>query len=154
MNFIPAKKQHLKQIMTWFRDAEEVYQWGGPGFRFPYTIESFYTDCKLDEIDSFVLMDEANSVLAFGQFYARLDCCHLGRIAVAPSCRGKGYGQKLVNNLLDCGSQQLKTNLASLFVLVNNQSALRLYQMMGFSICKYPEKLPIEACIYMRKLLR
>ena len=39
----------IEAVMTWFPDAEAVNSWGGPGFRFPFSPDSFREDCKLDQ---------------------------------------------------------------------------------------------------------
>ncbi len=153
MKFIPANKQHLLQIMPWFITESELYQWGGPHFRYPFTDETFHIDSKLVELDSYVIVNPNNMVVAFGQFYERLSCCHLGRLVVAPESRGQGHGQSLINKLIKLGSKRLGSKKASLFVLEDNIKALSIYQLMGFEICTYPEKMDIENCLYMQKKL-
>jgi len=90
--FIKATETHAQQIMTWFPDEHSCRIWGGPAFRFPFRLETFLTDSKLADLPSYVLIREPAELCAFGQFYLRAGRCHLGRLAVAPTQRGRGLG--------------------------------------------------------------
>ncbi len=53
-------------------------------------------------------------------------------LAIRPECRGKRYGQKL----LDYASAQLKAmgaNVMSLVTRINNQNGIKLYTRAGFT---------------------
>ena len=139
----------LPELMGWFTDAAACRSWGGPRFRYPFTPDTFSADAMLDMLPSHGLWAEGRLV-GFGQYYARLNCCHLGRLAVAPSHRRRGYGRRLVRALYRCGRARLGTARCSLFVLPDNRPALALYRALGFEETPYPGD-PADAagCLYL-----
>ena len=148
---IKAEKQHLKIISNWFCDEKSLFSWAGPNFRYPFTEQSFLQDTQLDKLSSHVLVDRQSIILAFGQYYNRLNCCHLGRLVVNPDFRAQGIGQQLINALVLTGTKALGLSRASLFVLEDNHPAVAAYKKYGFEVADYPEKIPIANCLYMRK---
>jgi len=151
MNLIPATISDIDTLMSWFTTKQHIALWGGPNFTFPFTKESFIKDSKIENLASFKLINENKELLAFGQYYERLNCCHLGRLVVNPNKRGEGLGRVLVNSLIASGTEALKLNSSSLFVLADNQTAFNLYQSCGFELQNYPEKIELENCLYLVK---
>ena len=146
---ITANQQHLLQVATWFNSPVALFQWGGPNLSFPTSAQLLANEIKLSELPSFSLISNNNEVIAFGQYYLRLNRCHLGRLVVNPNFQGQGYGKKLVDELMLLGGNALKTNEYSLFVLAHNTVAKNLYIKCGFIEAVYPEPLPIDNCLYM-----
>lgn len=145
-----ATRQYLNRMHAWFPDAERCLQWGGPRFRFPYTPESFAADCGIDQLASYAMLNQADELLAFGQYYRRLDRCHLGRLAVNPAHRGQGHGVRLIAALSHLGRQDLDTTECSLFVLADNPPANALYRKLGFEVTDYPyDDIDLEHFYYM-----
>ena len=140
----------LPELMRWFGDAQACRVWGGPGFRFPFTRDTFRADARLDSLATFALTADAATLLGFGQYYLRAGRCHLGRLAVAPERRGRGLGSTLVRELCRAGSADLGVDTYSLFVLPGNERAMRLYERLGFAPARYPEPDPMfDDCVYM-----
>ena len=140
----------LTELMRWFPDPASCRQWGGPGFRFPFTAQTFRDDARLDHLPSWSLIGADDAPCGFGQYYLRLGRCHLARLAIAPAMRGRGLGSTLIRELCERGRADLGTDTFSLFVLPDNERALRLYRRLGFSAVAYPEPDPVFAgCIYM-----
>lgn len=135
---VPATDAHLAAMTAWFSDAAACRFWAGDAFRFPFTAATFREDTKVDALPSRVLVDEAGRLLAFGQYYERHGRCHLGRLAVSPSERGRGLGRTLVVALVREGAAALGASEASLFVLPENTVAARLYAALGFRSTPYP----------------
>lgn len=136
--------------MTWFHDERSCRLWGGPAFRFPFTLETFLADSKQAELPSYVLIQEPADVCAFGQFYLRAGRCHLGRLAVAPTQRGGGIGTQLIRMLMSEGKRTLGVTETSLFVHITNSAAEALYERLGFTRAPYPgPELPIPDSHYM-----
>ena len=143
----PARLQRfddarLAELMSWFPDREACTVWGGPGFRFPFTAGTFRDDAKIDSLPTWALLDGAERLVGFGQYYLRVGRCHLGRLAIAPGLRGRGLGSTLVRELCRVGSSALAVDSYSLFVMPGNDRALRLYRRLGFVAEPYPEPSP------------
>lgn len=149
-SLIPFAEEYLADLMGWINSEVECRQWGGPEFRYPFDRHSFSTDSRWRELPSFAVLDAQGAPLAFGQFYRRLHCCHLGRLIVAPHARGRGVGQQLIRKLAVQARDALHLELCSLFVLKNNLAAKALYEKMGFEVCSYPEEMEwLDMCHYM-----
>lgn len=142
MNFQPFDLAQQPDLMRWFPDAVSVRTWGGPGFRHPFDERTFREDAKFDRLSSWALVATEGSLAAFGQYYLKLGRCHLARLAVSPSLRGRGVGRRLVHELGRVGAAALGASAYSLFVYEGNATALRLYRSLGFAEAPYPERAP------------
>lgn len=151
MQLVHPTNQHLLEMMTWFDNQESVFLWAGPNFRFPYTLESFRHDLKLDSLTSYALVNPQGQLLAFGQYYLRIGRCHFGRLVVSPAHRGQGLIGQLLTQLEALGKAELNTSESSLFVLETNLSAVNAYLKYGFGATQYPDTIPIEQCLYLIK---
>ena len=136
---LPASSEHVLQMMQWFPSRESCIVWGGQGFRFPFTAHSFLTDCRWSELPSYVLQQRSGELCAFGQYYLRSGRCHLARLAVAPSHRGRGFGTWLIEKLMQIGTRELRVSECSLFVNMSNEAAIALYERVGFMRAPHPQ---------------
>ncbi|KZK66257.1 GNAT family N-acetyltransferase [Shewanella baltica] len=152
MRLTQPSDENFIEIMSWFSTEEELSIWSGPNFRYPFDLSSFKSDLKLDSLKSFSLVSVEGNLLAFGQYYLRLDKCHLGRLIVNPNFRGQGIASHLIQKLGVLGKTELKTDSCSLFVLGHNKSAIQAYTKLGFSMADYPDEIPLEDCLYMVKV--
>lgn len=144
-----SSDEHLIELMSWFTTENELNLWSGPDFRFPYDLNSFKCDLKLENSASFSLLSKQAELLGFGQYYLRLGKCHLGRLVISPRCRGQGIAAHLIQQLCSKGNADLRTNGYSLFVLEHNYSAIKSYQKLGFTFESYPEEISLKNCLYM-----
>jgi ribosomal protein S18 acetylase RimI-like enzyme len=151
MKLITVTVSHIEELMTWFSDKQELTDWAGPNFSYPFDQHSFSTDLQIDTIKSFALIANDLEMVAFGQFYQRLDKCHLGRLIVRPSRRGKGIAAQLMKHLSCVGLKQLQLTQCSLFVYSHNRPALNAYKSFGFTVMSYPQALPDADCLYLIK---
>ena len=140
----------LPELMSWFADRRSCQVWGGPAFRFPFSAASFREDARLGYQPTWTLTDQGRALLGCGQYYLRVGRCHLARLAIAPTCRGRGYGSTLIHLLCRTAAAELGVDSFSLFVDSGNDGALRLYRRLGFSQQPYPESSPgLAGCVYM-----
>lgn len=148
---VEATAADLEALMSWFPTAEDVNVWGGPRFRFPFTPETFIEDCHWPAMLTFVLRD-ATEMLAFGQLYERHQRINLARLVVNPNRRGEGLGRRLVEALLDEGTQHFDCREYSLFVYRDNTTALRCYEGCGFRVTDYPKDAGMaDICFYLTR---
>lgn len=143
--------QDIKTLRSWFKHKADIDKWAGPNFRFPHSIKSFGEDVNFKQLASYCLRNKNMDMVAFGQFYQRLNHCHLGRLVVNPRFRGQGIATRLISELSQIGLRSLGLTSLSLFVLADNQAALKLYKKLGFIEKTYPEQLPIDNCLYLVK---
>ena len=147
---VPATEAHVRELMSWFCDAESCALWGGPAFRFPFTEATFREDARWGEMPALALVDPGGALLAFGQFYLRAGRCQLARLAVSPARRRQGLGARLVRGLAEEGCRRLTVEECSLFVAAANEPAVRLYRRLGFVEAPLPAgETAFEGAAYM-----
>lgn len=158
MKLLELNQGLIQVMMSWINDQRELSNWAGPNFRYPFTLMSFTEDLRLGELSSYCLAstnveatNDADNLLAFGQFYQRLDKCHLARLLVAPKHRGNGLVKVLIQSLSELGRREFGLDGDSLFVLPDNTAAIRAYTSVGFEVLDYPEQSPLEGCLYMTR---
>jgi ribosomal protein S18 acetylase RimI-like enzyme len=150
-----AADKDIDEIMTWFPDAEAVNLWGGPGFRFPFSPESFRKDCKLSLMDSYSLFEASGALAAFGQSYERDGRGHLARLVSNPAMRGRGAGRQLIRMILKSLDQRCGYGEYSLFVYRHNVPAYQCYLSLGFVVQEYPDDAPWpDKCYFLTKRRR
>ena len=149
MNLTPAAADQLRELMTWFPDQHGCAAWGGPNQRFPFTEASFRADTRWGVVPSYSLLGDGGELLGFGQYYPRVGRCHLARLAIARDRRGAGLGGRLVRGLCEIGCAALAVDECSLFVMVDNAPAVRLYEKHGFVTVPYPGDFEIAGSVYM-----
>jgi ribosomal protein S18 acetylase RimI-like enzyme len=151
MQLIQPMDNHLIEMMSWFSCEQDLIDWSGPNFRYPFNLSSFVVDLKLSTLSSFALVSNDSEFLAFGQYYQRLGKCHLGRLIVNPNFRGKGIASELMHQICKLGLNELEVKECSLFVLEHNGNAIKAYEKFGFSFVNYPDEIPLENYLYMVK---
>jgi len=151
MQLTQLLESHIQEMMNWFSSEKDLTDWSGPNFRYPYDLPSFTEDLKLSSLRSFSLVSNKAEFLAFGQYYQRLDKCHLGRLIVNPEFRGKGIAAELMRQLCQQGINELNVTACSLFVLAHNEYAIQAYKKFGFSFADYPDEISLAHCLYMVK---
>lgn len=150
MKLIPAAKEHLHTMMSWFPDKDSCRIWGGPDFRFPFSKETFVEDARIDVLPSYSMLSDNSEIVAFGQYYERENRCHLSRLVVSPRLRNHGIGRKLIKSISQIGCDKLSKSECSLFVSEHNNNAIRFYKTLGFEESIYPgEGSGLEGCLYM-----
>ena len=121
-------------IISWVPDLATAQLWGGPMMVYPLTVDELKSIIKPEEVDTFVMVDEADTVVGTAQFYfMEPSRFHLARIMVKPDERGKGYGRKLVN-LLIAQTWDVPNKYFTLNVNFGNDRARALYESLGFAI--------------------
>ncbi len=150
VSLVPATEAHLLSMMPWFPDEASVRLWAGDAFRVPFTPATFVDDARLADLPSRALLDADGVLVAFGQYYLRQGRCHVGRLAVTPEGRGRGFGKALVAALVREGAAVLDVDECSLFVLPTNTRAAGLYRTLGFRPMPYPgDELGLDVFDYM-----
>ncbi|WP_068374472.1 GNAT family N-acetyltransferase [Paraglaciecola hydrolytica] len=148
---VNATEQHLLSVKTWFNSTAQIFTWGGPNMVYPMADNDFLDLMQAEHLNSYVLTDNSQQMLAFGQFYMRLGRHHLGRLGVNPSFRGQGLAKPLIKKLLALAHKQQNAQGASLFVFADNLVALQCYASLGFELANYPDPMPgnMQNCLYM-----
>ncbi len=149
-----ACEADIDELMTWFPDAHSVDIWGGPNFRFPFTRETFFSDCRWRDFSSFCLRNSDSELAAFGQLGERYGRSHLARLIANPRMRGQGIGKKLVEMTIAAARTEQDHAEIALFVYKDNEPAYQCYLAVGFEEHDYPDGAPMqEKCFYLVRSL-
>lgn len=147
-----ASDADFDELMTWFPDAASVNIWGGPGFRYPFTSQTFREDCHVGEMASYSLRNAAGELAAFGQAYERYGRGHLARLVSNPGLRRQGAGRKLIEMLIESLEASGNYEEYSLFVYRDNAPAYECYRSLGFTVQDYPEDAPMpDQCYFLTR---
>ena len=147
---MPSAAEDIIELMTWFRSRDDVENWGGPEFRYPFTTEAFLEDINWGRTRTFSLTDTADEFAAFGQLYKRKGRIHLARLITHPDRRRQGIGQRLIRLLMAEGRRVYRSNEFSLFVLRENRPAYECYRSLGFVVSDYPDDTPYaDVCYFL-----
>ncbi len=119
---------------------------------YPTNVAVLKQDLLIQAWPSFALESDDKEFLGFGQYYLRLERCHLCGLIVSPKHRGKGVVQTLIELIAAQGKHKLGVNAYSLFVYHDNAVAIKAYEKMGFVGKDYPMNDGMEDCLYMVKL--
>lgn len=114
-------------------DIDNVHAIESVAHRAPWSRE-ILRDCVLVKYDCRILeIDDNSAPILASYIVSRYDqnTCHVLNLCVAPDLQGKGYGQFLLQNLIDSQSGTM-INRIILEVRPSNAVALHLYQKMGF----------------------
>lgn len=155
MQLVIPSATHLRELMGWFSDELSTSVWGGPSFRYPFTEETFKQYARWDELATYTLIEESGAMIAFGQIYIRAGRAHLARLAVAPSRRGQGIGERLITALIAKGARLFPAcSENSLYVMRANERAVRCYKKMGFIEAPPPaeDTLPADQLFMKRRI--
>jgi len=152
MSLVYPTEQQFLQVKSWFSNHHQAYTWGGPNMTYPMSDTNFLKLLTAFHFKSFCLLNDEQQVVAFGQYYRRLEHHHLGRLAVNPKHRGQGFSKVLITKILEQAFLQQSAKGASLFVFRDNIVAYKCYQSLGFIETDYPEEpFPsnMQNCAYM-----
>lgn len=120
-------------IASWIPDADACLRWAGPRVRFPFTVAELAKMLTAAGSVSFCLEGDDEDPCGFGQYWSRDDeTVHLGRLIVAPACRGRGLGRELCARLIKHVVDVTGPRAITLRVYRDNMTAVTLYQSLGF----------------------
>lgn len=46
---VPFIKSYLAQLTNWFQEETSLAKWSGPGFRYPFTEDTFFQDLNTEK---------------------------------------------------------------------------------------------------------
>jgi ribosomal-protein-alanine N-acetyltransferase len=120
-------------------------------FSLPWSEKSFELLCDGKNV-GFVAVNDGE-VVAYGGMLVVLDEGQITNIAVHPSYRRQGLGERIVSSLLEYGKEKQLSNI-SLEVRESNTAAKALYEKLGFlsvGVRKNFYSFPTENAIVMIK---
>jgi ribosomal protein S18 acetylase RimI-like enzyme len=132
VNLRSFEREHAAVVAGWALSAQEVsLLCGRDAFPFPAELLNSWPKVA-DDIAQYLLLD-GETPIGYGELWLddEEDEVELARIIVAPGHRGKGFGTRLVQALLD---RAVKLGHSNIFLRVRpgNTPAIRTYERVGF----------------------
>lgn len=131
------EKADFQLLIDWVDSPEFLLQWGGPAFEFPLTEKQL--EKYIENADTLVFkVVERDTGVAIGHIsLGRIDrknkSARIGKVLVGDmKVRGKGIGQRMLNEILKIAFDELHLHRVSLGVFDFNSSAIACYEKAGF----------------------
>ncbi|MNO40901.1 Spermidine N(1)-acetyltransferase [compost metagenome] len=131
--------EHLKR---WSISPEYLKQWAGPSLTFPLDDDQLtkYIDGANHPADSdcliFCAVHEATQQVVGHISFSIIDranrSARIGRVVVDPDYQGRGFGSRMMNEMLRIGFVGLGMHRLSLGAFAFNTAALKTYEAVGF----------------------
>lgn len=136
IQLLPFTIEDSLELISAIKDKRMLLQFAGPAYHFPLTKEQLEIDLKNENRFMFRVFDETEQkVIGHAQIFLKENTFLLGRILIwDENNRGKGYGKKIVQNLLQYGFSHFNRETAELNVYDWNTGAIECYKKVGFEI--------------------
>src|SRR6185312_3628389 len=123
-----------EKLISWIDTAEVLMQFAGPSLSFPLTFEQLDKSLSDPNRFAFQAMESASgAVIGYCEIFLTGNSALLGRIIIGdPKFRSKGYGQIIVNQLIDYAYEKLQQTKIELNVFDGNISSINCYKKCGF----------------------
>lgn len=150
MRLRPYKPCDAATILGWIRDEATFRKWSTDRYdHYPITAADMnhkYLDCNGDcvEPDNFYPMTALEGEAVAGHLVMRFtepDVLRFGFVIVDDSCRGAGYGKRMLRLALKYAFEILQVSKVTIGVLENNPGAYRCYMGVGFREAQEAEPL-------------
>ena len=113
-------------------DLEDILKIENECFLEPWDKDAFMYDIENKNPLFIKLVDDDNNIIGYYDAWTAVDDADIGSIAIRKKYQGKGYGERLLKNLLTrCKKQGVKT--VHLEVRIDNTKAKNLYEKLGFT---------------------
>ncbi|MBV8328263.1 GNAT family protein [Chryseobacterium sp.] len=136
IELLPFTIDDAKELISNIRDYRILLQFAGPAYHFPLTEEQLQADISDGNRTLFKIIDQENkNTIGHAQLFLKENTFLLGRILIwDENNRGKGYGKKVVQKLLEYGFSRFDKEIAELNVYDWNGGAIKCYKKVGFTI--------------------
>ncbi|WP_426479074.1 GNAT family N-acetyltransferase [Chryseobacterium sp. CBSDS_008] len=122
------------QLISKIEDERMLLQFAGPAYRFPLTEEQLETDLYDKNRTLFKIKDQPGNTIGHAQIFLKDKTFLLGRILIwDENNRGKGYGKRVMQELLKYGFSHFDKETAELNVYDWNTGAIECYRKVGFA---------------------
>lgn len=132
----PFNIDDVLALISNIKDKSSLLQFAGPMYRFPLTEDQLAGDLSDENRTLFKIVDiESKNTIGHAQIFLKEKTFLLGRILIwDENNRGKGYGKKVMQELLKYGFSTFNRELAELNVYDWNTGAIECYKKVGFTI--------------------
>ncbi|MFN1215827.1 GNAT family N-acetyltransferase [Chryseobacterium kwangjuense] len=132
----PFTTKDSEELISRIGDKRMLLQFAGPAYRFPLTKEQLDQDLDNENRFMFKVVDPSeDKTIGHAQIFLKEKTFLLGRILIwDENNRGKGYGKKIVQELMLYGFSHFDRETAELNVYDWNTGAIECYKKVGFEM--------------------
>lgn len=133
------KEEDFSRLINWVDSKELMYIFSAERFRYPLTQEQLINYIKVkDRIAYKVINKSTNEIIGHADFSNINKLSKKARICSVligeKEYRNKGYGTKIIDELVSIGFNKMKLHRIDLGVYDFNKQAIKCYQKCGFEI--------------------
>jgi RimJ/RimL family protein N-acetyltransferase len=134
----PFEREDFERLIDWVDNEEILVQFGGPIFSFPLTVKQLEGYKNDKQRLSFKVVDQSNKItIGHAELFPSDDnkTMKICRILIGEKAnRGRGFGQEIINELLEISFFKLDKEKVELNVYDWNINAIKCYEKVGFII--------------------
>jgi ribosomal-protein-alanine N-acetyltransferase len=118
------------RAMTW-DDIDAVVALEQITFTMPWNRDAFETELSSNPLARYIVMEEDGKFAGYAGMWIVLDEAHIMNVAVEASCRGRGLGKALMQQMIQIAASNRAESM-TLEVRRSNRAARNLYFKFGF----------------------
>lgn len=128
-----AKEKEIILRRMLEQDMDRVLEIEAACFPRPWPRESFQSELA-NACARYVVLIEDGAIAGFGGMWIIIDEAHVNNVAVHPDYRQRGYGRRIMRELMRIAYRAAEIHQMTLEVRVTNVPAIDLYTSMGFEV--------------------
>lgn len=129
----------LKSRKMDIQDIKRVHEIEVASFKTPWSMDAFRSELVENTLATYIVLELDETIIGYGGMWQIMDEVHITNVAVDVPYRGKGYSKELMSALIDYAITSGFKHM-TLEVRVSNQTAINLYEKLGFfSVGKRPK---------------
>ncbi len=123
IEILPMTTEHIKDVHKIEEDC----------FSIPWSEKSFYDELTKNKMAIYIIAKDGDDIIAYGGMWHVINEGHITNVAVKKEHRGKGIGNKIINELINIAKEKEMIGI-TLEVRTSNIKAQSLYKKNGFII--------------------
>ncbi len=132
MELVPFKQTDFELVISWITSDKLNYQWGGPLYDYPLTIEQIANHYAKPEVFPFVFQVDGEKAGTIEIRHIEHKQYRVCRVFIAETHRGLGLSKSLVELAVEKAKIEFGCTKLTLAVFKQNISARKCYLSLGF----------------------
>lgn len=124
-------EQHATVRLMTTEDTEQICEIERECFTLPWSAAAFHNELVHNHFAHYMVVELDQHIIGYGGMWNIMDEAHVTNIAVRPSARGQGWGERIMLELMKA-AVYLGSRKMTLEVRVSNFTAQSLYEKLGF----------------------
>jgi [ribosomal protein S18]-alanine N-acetyltransferase len=113
-------------------DLDDIMEVETESFTIPWSRDAFFNEIETNHFATYIVIEDKGKVIGYCGVWIIVDEAHITNIAVLPSYRGQGLGDRLMQSMIEIAKEMGAVTM-TLEVRVSNTPAQTLYKKFGFT---------------------